>query len=176
MIMTAAADPPRCTFVTGPPSPARSRWLAARVCETARLPGVRCAVLLADERPIGAGRFAEPDTAVEVRLVGMPCPCCARAADLPGVAQAFARETGASRLFIEVPAVAAHGLIAEFDAVLGWPRDVVVCLSSGWSRGREEQTLSMFQIQLLALATRIVEPAACTSGLPGPAVAARSLA
>lgn len=159
----SAADttftPPRCVFVTGPRGPAKSRWLETRIAALRdEAPGARIAVLLADEGLTRTSRFADVAPAVAVRCAFMPCLCCPAAAELPRVARQFARETCADWLFIEVPALAAANLLAEFDAVVRWPREVVVCLSREWARAHRAQTLSVFQQRLIELADETVEP------------------
>jgi|GEM_PF-5427044 hypothetical protein len=52
--------------------------------------------------------------------------------------------------------MAATGLVGEFDRVLGWPRELVVCLDRAWATAQREHALSPFQIVLLELADHIV--------------------
>jgi hypothetical protein len=64
-------------------------------------------------------------------------------------------------LFVEVPALAAAGLAADFDRALGWPRELVVCLDQVWATHQREHALPPFQMVLLEIADRIVSnPAA----------------
>lgn len=150
--------PPRCIILTGPRSPGKARWLDERIASIhARNPNARCAVLLADERLTRTNRFADASPKVDVRCLFMPCLCCPGAADLPRVARAFAGASRAEWLFIELPVLPAASLIAEFDRVVGWPREVAVWLNRDWSRARRAQTLSVFQARLLALADHVVE-------------------
>jgi hypothetical protein len=154
---TAPFAIPRCVFVTGPGGPGRIRWLEERL---AQLRGVRCAVLLADEGLVRTKRFASVAPEVTVRCLFMPCLCCPGVSDLPRVARRLADESRAEWLFIEVPVLAAGGLLAEFDAVNAWPREVMVGLNREWARARRTRTLSVFQQRLLALADQVIEPAA----------------
>lgn len=150
--------PSRCTFVTGSSGPARLRWLEAHVATIrAAQPNARGAVLLADATFHVARQFAARVPGIDVQWLAMPCQCCPWLADLPRVARKFADVNRAEWIVIDVPPLAAAGLLAEFDRVLGWPRDVVVWLNREWSRARTADTLSPFQANLLALASRVVE-------------------
>lgn len=153
--------PPRCVFVTGPSGPAKVRWLEEQVAQIASggtMPGRQaCGVLLVDEGLTRTNRFAGAEPAITVRCLFMPCLCCPGVADLPRVARRFADENRIEVLFIEVPALAAAGLIAEFDHILRWRREVVVCLNRDWDRARRANTLSVFQACMLALADQVVE-------------------
>jgi hypothetical protein len=152
--------PPYCVFVTGPAGPARARWLeeqVARVVHRAASPArPRCGILLLDEGLTRTKRFADAEPAIPVRCLFMPCLCCPGMADLPRVARRFAEENQIEVLFIEVPPLAAAGLIGEFDHVLRWRREVVVCLNRDWDRARRSNTLSSFQTRLLLLADQVV--------------------
>lgn len=162
--MNAPSPPPRCTFVTGATGPGRSRWVEAFVNELrAAAPTTGGAVLLAETGFAGARQFAKRVPGVEVRWLALPCQCCPWLADLPRVARACAEASGAAWVVIDVPPLAAAGLLAEFDRVLGWPREVVAWLNAEWARARREEKLSPFQANLLALAGRVVEE-------PSPAV------
>jgi hypothetical protein len=132
-------------------------------------------VLLADERLTQTTRFANTVPAVDVRCIFMPCLCCPGSADLPRIVRRFAEASRADWLFIEIPALAAAGLLAEFDAVVGWPREVVVWLSREWSRARRARALSVFQTRLLDLADQWVEQPAAGSPEPQGAVPTLSL-
>jgi hypothetical protein len=152
-------------FVTGPAGPAKARWLEARVArvlgDTGSPARERCGVLLVDEGLTRTKRFADAVPPLPVRCLFMPCLCCPGVADLPRVARQFAEENRLGVLWIEVPALSAAGLIAEFDRILHWRREVVLCLNREWDRARRANTLSAFQVRLLALADQVVEqPAA----------------
>lgn len=153
--------PPRCVFVTGPTGPAKVRWLEEQIAQISRgtpSPGRQgCGVLLLDEGLTRTKRFANAEPAIPVRCLFMPCLCCPGVADLPRVARRFAEDNRIEVLFIEVPALAAGGLIAEFDHILRWRREVVVCLNREWDRARRTNTLSAFQTRMLALADQVVE-------------------
>lgn len=126
----------------------------------ASAPAAAGAVLLAETGFAGARQFAKRVPGVEVRWLALPCQCCPWLADLPRVARSCAETSGATWLVIDVPPLAASGLLAEFDRVLGWPRDVVVWLNAEWARARREDKLSPFQANLLALSGRVVEETA----------------
>jgi hypothetical protein len=147
--------------VTGPTGPAKVRWLEEQVAQAASgatSPGRQaCGVLLLDEGLTRTKRFADAEPAIPVRCLFMPCLCCPGVADLPRVARRFAEENRIEVLFIEVPALAAAGLISEFDHILRWRREVVVCLNRDWDRARRTNTLSAFQARMLALADQVVE-------------------
>jgi hypothetical protein len=154
--MDSEPQPPRCVFVTGPRG--RSRWLEERIAEIhAQRADARCAVLLADEGLTRTERFAGSPASVAVKCLFMPCLCCPGAADLPGAIRRLAAATRAEWVFVELPALAAAGLLAEFDRKVGWPREVVVSLNREWAAARRAQTLSVFQSRLLELADRVVE-------------------
>lgn len=171
------ASPPLCVFVTGPTGNGRLRWLddSIRRIQTGH-PGRRCALLLAETGVAGAKRFAGRAPELEVHCLALPCLCCPALADLPGAARRLAEASGAGWLFIEVPALPAAGLIAEFDHRLGWPREVVVWLNRGWARDRAAHALSVFQLNLIGLADRVIEePVTTTEPDDSPGVTELSL-
>ncbi|HMD62108.1 MAG TPA: hypothetical protein VKG78_11780, partial [Opitutaceae bacterium] len=122
--------------------------------------GARCAVLLAEEGRTRIGGTAPGARGTAVRRLLLPCPCCAALADLPGALSELAAIARPATIFVEVPAVAASGLLAEFDRVLGWPREVAVCLDRAWANAMRERELSPFHTALLDIADHVV---------PGPA-------
>lgn len=167
-----AFTPPRCVFVTGPRGHAMARWLDERLAEIhAERPETRCAVLLADEGLTRTNRFANCSSPVAVRCLYLPCLCCPASADLPRIAREFAEVNRAACLFIELPALAAGGLISQFDHLVGWPREVVVCLNREWAKASRARTLSVFQTRLIALADQVVEmPPARLNSPPGESI------
>jgi hypothetical protein len=64
-----------------------------------------------------------------------------------------------------VPALAAAGLVAEFERACGWPRELVVCLDRVWATHQREHASSPFQMVLLELADRVVSNPA-RGGIP----------
>lgn len=147
---------PRCVFFTGPNGPGKIAWSEQRVAQLRReSPAARVAVLVAGEGLTRTERFAACGSDVAVRCVFMPCLCCPGSADLPGVARKFAASHAATHVFIEVPVLAAAGLLAEFDARLGWSRECVVWLNRAWATARRSGTLSPFQARLLGLADQV---------------------
>ena len=164
--------PPRCVFVTGPRGAGKTRWLQERIRSLAgESPPVRCAVVLAEEGRSRWENFVREIPGLSVRRLVLPCLCCPALADLPAVVQSLTASTGAARLFVEVPAVAAAGFIAEFDQVLGWPRRVVLCPGAAWTRAPRHADLPLFLSNLLALADTVVAPSPA-GGAGQPALAA----
>jgi len=155
--------PQHCVFVTGPRGAGKTRWVQRQIRDLAeRLPGTRCAVLIAEEGRTRMEGFARDTPGVVVWRLLLPCICCPSLADLPGTLRALVAPAYPDWLFVEVPALAAAGQLAEFDRACGWPREVVVCLDGAWTNARCEQTLSPFQMALLELAGSVVpNPAAC---------------
>ena len=148
---------PHCVFVTGPRGAGKTRWLQQQIREIAvNQPDSRCAVLLAEEGRTRMEKFAKDTPGVTVRRLLLPCICCPILADLPGALRALVAAASAGSLFVEMPAMAAAGLVAEFDRVLSWPRELVVCLDRAWVKALLEQDLSPFQMVLLELADRVV--------------------
>jgi G3E family GTPase len=151
-------DTPRhCVFVTGPRGVGKTRWLQLQIHDLSeKQPGARCAVLLAEEGRTRMEGFVQNTPGVTVRRLLLPCICCPALADLPGALRALVAAARPDWLFVEVPALAAAGLVAEFARVLGWPRELVVCLDQAWATARREHGLSPFQMVLLELADRVV--------------------
>jgi hypothetical protein len=159
---------PRCVFVSGPRGGGKTRWLQERILAlVAEQPGIRCAVVLAEDGRTRMERFAHDVSGVAVRRVFLPCPCCPARADLPATARQLALETNATWLFVEVPATAAAGLLAEFDRELGWPREVIVCLTEKWADLCRRPDSPLFLSTLLARADRVVRMPPLASG-PAP--------
>jgi hypothetical protein len=161
--------PPHCVFVTGPRRADKTRWLQLQIHDLAeKQSGARCAVLLAEEGRTRMEGFAQDTLGVTVRRLLLPCTCCPALAALPGALRALVAAVRPDWFFVEVPAMAAAGLVAEFDRVLGWPRELVVCLGRTWATAQREHALSPFQMVLLELADRIVSNPAW-GGIPrGP--------
>jgi hypothetical protein len=173
---SSLAPPPRCVFVTGPRGSGKTRWMQLRIRELAQKPpGARCAVLLAEEGRTRMERFAQGTPGVSVRRLLLPCTCCAALADLPGALCALVASVRPNWVFIEVPALAAAGLLAEFDRNLGWPRELAVCLDRAWETARLEHALSPFHMGLLERADQVLtnagggESAPSTTAIAGPA-------
>jgi G3E family GTPase len=144
-------------FVTGPRGAGKTRWLQLKIHDLAeKQPGARCAVLLAEEGRTRMEKFAQDSPGVAVRRLLLPCTCCPALAELPGALRALVAAVRPDWVFVEVPALAAAGLVAEFDRVLGWPRELVVCLDRAWATAQREHASSPFQMVLLELADRVV--------------------
>jgi hypothetical protein len=154
----AGASVPHCIIVTGPRHAGKVSWLQETIhAVRADQPSARCAVLIAEEGVTEMERFAQAVPGVTVHRFFLPCQCCPAAADLPRHARALAEASGADWLFVALPVLPATGLIAEFDALVHWPREVVVCLDADWSEARRTRTLSFFQFQLVSAADRVIE-------------------
>jgi hypothetical protein len=146
-------------FVVGPRGAGKTRWVQHRIRQhVAAEPGGRCAVVLAEEGHTRMERFARDVPAVAVRRLLLPCPCCPALAQLPETIRQVIGETGATRLYVEVPATAAAGLLAEFDRDPGWPRRLVLCLDEKWDRLRRRDDGPLFLSALVADADEIVTP------------------
>ena len=148
---------PRCEFVTGPRGAGKTRWVQRRIRELAEEhPGVPCAVLLAEEGRTRMERFCRETQAVSVRRLLLPCMCCPGLADLPAAVADLVAAARPGWVFVEAPALAASGLLADFDRALGWPRKLDVCLDRGWARALRDGSLAPFQLALLALADLVI--------------------
>lgn len=149
---------PRCMIVTGPRRAGKTRWLQETVhALRAGQPSARCAVLTVKDSMIGVDRSVQNVPGGVMRRLFLPCSCCSAAVDLPRHVLALAQESGADWLFVELPVLSAINLIAEFDTLVRWPREVVVCLNADWAKARHTGTLSYFQVQLLGAADRVIE-------------------
>ena len=164
---------PHCVFVSGPPRAGKTRWLQQRIRTLAAgPPAARCAVLLAEEGRTRWENFAREVPLLAVRRLVLPCLCCPALANLPSAVQSLAASTGADWLFVEVPAIAAAGVIAEFDRALGWPRQVVICPGAAWEAAPRSAELPFFLSNLLSLADTVVtRPPESQSGGVAPAEA-----
>ncbi len=158
--------------MTGPRGAGKTRWLQLQIHDLAeRQPGTRCTVLLAEEGRTRMEGFAQDTPGVTVRRLLLPCICCPALTDLRGVLRALVAAVRPDWFFVEVPALAAAGLVAEFDRILGWPRELVVCLDRAWVTAQRERGLSPFQMVLLELADRVVSnpaPRGIPRGLDAP--------
>lgn len=162
---------PRCTIVTGPAGTGKARWMQETIhFSRADAPAINCAVLVAPETAAEMERFARVVPRVNVRRLTLPCLCCPGAADLPRLVRALVEESGADWLFVDLPALAATGLVAQSDALVRWPREIVVCLDAEWAEARRNDSLSFFQFQLITSADRIIDapaPAGFIGHRPG---------
>jgi Ni2+-binding GTPase involved in maturation of urease and hydrogenase len=153
------AAPPRCVVVTGPCGAGKTRWLQDRIrALRVEQPEARFGVVIAEEGRTRWEKFVQETPGLAVRRVFLPCPCCPALADLPGTVNQLVAESGAAHLFLELPAVAAAGLLAEFDRTFGWPRQVVVCKSAAWADAERRGVFSPFYGGLLDLADTVIEP------------------
>ena len=84
-----------------------------------------------------------------------------RAAELLRHVQALVAASGADWLSVDLPVLAATGLIAQFDALVRWPREIILCLDTKWAKARRSDTLSFPQFQLISSADRVI-------WMPGP--------
>lgn len=161
---------PRCVIVTGPRGAGKTHWVQERIRElVAATPGRRCGVLLAEEGRTRYEQFVRSVPGVVVRRVLLRCPCCPAQAFLPEAARALAAETDLTQVFLELPAVAALGLLGEFDRELGWPRDIVLVLDARWERLRQQDDAPPFLAALLAVAGTLVGPPAPSAPAAKPA-------
>lgn len=151
--------PPRCVVVTGPRGAGKTRWVQERIrALTAASPGLRCGVVLAEEGHTRFERFARTVPGLAVRRVLLPCPCCPAQAFLPEVVRTLVAGTGVAQVLLELPAVAALGLLGEFDRELGWPRELVLVLDARWERLRHQGDAPPFLAALAGAADTIFAP------------------
>jgi Ni2+-binding GTPase involved in maturation of urease and hydrogenase len=156
---------PRCVVVTGPRGAGKTRWVQERIrLLVTAAPALRCGVVLAEEGRTRFERFARANPGLAVRRVLLACPCCPAQAFLPETVRALVAETGAEQVFLELPAVAAAGLLGEFDRELGWPREVVLLLDPRWERLHREGDAPPFLAVLAGSASTILTPAAGSFG------------
>jgi hypothetical protein len=164
-----SGTPPHCVFVTGPRGAGKTRWLQLQIKGLAgRQPGARCAVLLAEDGRTRMEAFAQGAPEVGVRRLLLPCPCCPALAELPAALRELVAAARPDWVFLEVPAIAAAGLLAEFDRAFGWARELAVCLDRAWAAAIRENALSPFQMALLGLADRVVPVPPVGREPPGP--------
>jgi G3E family GTPase len=155
--------------VTGPRGAGKTRWLQAQIRGLGP-PGARAAVLLAEEGRTRMESFAGDTPGVTVHRLLLPCLCCAGLADLPGALRRLVAAARPDRAFLEVPALAAAALVAEFDRELGWPRELAVCLDRAWARASQDHALSPFQAALLEAADRVVPAPPGSGDAPEPSL------
>jgi hypothetical protein len=144
---------PHCVLVTGPRGAGMTQWVdecVGRLIQ--RHPASRCGVLLADQSPVRKATACANKPGVVVRGCFLPCTCCPAAADLPAAVHGLVAANQPNWIFIEIPVIAAPGLIAEFDRMVRWPRSLIVCLTPAWARARRMGSLSPFQSLLLETA------------------------
>ena len=126
---------PHCILVTGTLGAGTTLWVdecVGRLME--RNPGNRCGVLLADQSPVRKDTACADKPGVVVRGCFLPCTCCPSAADLLAAVHGLVQANQPNWIFIEIPVIAAPGLIAEFDRMVRWPRSLVVGLTPAWVR------------------------------------------
>jgi hypothetical protein len=158
--------PPRCVFVTGPRGAGKTRWMQERIrALRAEQPEGRCGVVLAEEGRTRMERFAQEPPGVAVRRVFLPCLCCPALADLTGGLRQLVADARTDWLFLEVPSIAAAGLLAEFDRAIGWPRQLVVCQGAASAEAPRRPDPAPFFSNLLDLADSVVPGPAPTSFL-----------
>lgn len=151
------AAPPRCVVVTGPVGAGKTRWLQCCVRRLLqRQPSARPAVLLAEEGRTRMENFCRETPVVAWRKLVLPCTCCPAAADLPDAVRALVGPARADWLFLELPVIAAPGLLGEFDRILGWSRSLVACLTPRWAQARTAEETSPFLSVLFGQADIVI--------------------
>lgn len=141
---------PHCILVTGPRGAGMTQWVAECVDRLIKQrPASRCGVLLADQCPVRRDTACVNQPEVVVRGCFLRCNCCPAAANLTSAVHGLVQASQPDWIFIEIPVIAALGLIAEFDRTVRWPRSLVVCLTPKWTRARGLRSLSPFQLILL---------------------------
>lgn len=100
--------------------------------------------------------FSQSTPGVAVRKLFLTCTCCPAVANLPGNVRALVETAQADWLFVELPVIAAPGLLAEIDRTLRWPRSLVACLTPAWAKAQRAKLLSPFQSLLLKEASTVI--------------------
>ena len=165
-------------FISGPRGAGKTHWVQERILAlVAAHPGIRCAVVLAEDGHTRMERFAHEVPGVAVRRVLLPCPCCPAQAGLPDAVRNLIGATGADWLFVEMPATAAAGLLGEFDRELGWTRQVVLCLDEKWERLSQRHDAPPFIAALMERADLVLpaSPPGATPPKEGSHVAAPNI-
>lgn len=140
----------RVVFVTGPRGAGKTRWLQGCIDELrARNADARVAVLLCEEGRARMETFCADRAGVLHRKLFPSCICCPTTADLPGVLEDLIEATSAKWVFVELPILAAAGLLGEFDRILGWPRSLIVLLTPKWAEMVRSGMVSPFQSALI---------------------------
>lgn len=151
---TSTLTAPRCVIVTGPQDTLARRWLEECVRRLARWqPAAHCGVLLAEGILLHNQRVCADTPGVVVHRCFLPCTCCQDAAALPTAVREIVEGRELKWLFLQVPILAAAGLVAEFDRVVRWPREFVINLTPAWEQARRRGTLSPFQMLLIEAAS-----------------------
>ncbi|MDF9827160.1 hypothetical protein M2103_000788 [Ereboglobus sp. PH5-5] len=159
---TPPAHPgPLCTFVSGPRDSGKTRHILEhlrRTVATSHTPEGTVAVLLAEAGRTRAETLSAAFPGLILRRLFLPCQCCPELARLPAALRATKEANPRlEQVFIEVPDIAALRFLDEFDAVVGWPRNVVLCLSAAWAKARRLDMLLPFQSALIERADTIIE-------------------
>lgn len=145
--------------MVGPRGAGKTRWIQHQVRQLAAGGSdLRAAVILAEDGHTRMERFAHDHPGLAVRRLLLPCPCCPALAQLPMTVRELVASSGAGWLFVETPATAASGLLAEFDRDPAWPRRVVLCLDAKWARLCERPDRPFFLSALLDRADAVVPP------------------
>jgi hypothetical protein len=151
---------PRFVLVTGPAESVKTRWLHTFILSLqVNQPLVRCAVVLVEHGRTQMSMFAKRYSNITVRKIVLPCLCCPALIRLSEVVRSLIAAVQAEWIFIEVPALAAASIVAEFDRVLAFHRSIVVCLDAAWLSIFKEGKESYFQHMLLNLADAVVSDA-----------------
>ena len=155
------AHQPLCHFVTGARGSGKTRHILEclrKIAATESATGGNVAVMLAEQGRTRAESLSAAFPGLVLRKLFLPCQCCPELAQLPSALRA-AWETNPrlEQIFVEAPDVAAARFLEEFDAVLGWPRKVVTCVSASWCKARRLGMLTPFQAALLEKADVLVE-------------------
>jgi hypothetical protein len=149
--------PPVCVVVTGPRGAGKTRWLQECIRRViAGRPAARCAVLLAEEGRTRMESFCAGTPGMILEKLHLPCLCCPEAADLPKAVESLIAKGGAGWLFLELPVMAAPGLLAEFDRQLGCARAVILRLTPAWAKMLQSGMLSPFQSGMLGVADAVI--------------------
>jgi G3E family GTPase len=113
--------------------------------------------------------FCRENPGVSVRRLALPCMCCPGLADLSGAVRDLMEAATPDWIFVEAPALAAAGLLADFDRGHGLPRLLYVCLDPGWTLALRDDALAPFQLALIDLADLVIpNPSMIGLGLKSP--------
>lgn len=155
--MGSDCQPPNCVFVTGPRGAGKTRWMQQCILRLLeQRPATKCAVLLAEEGRTRMEGFIEGRAGLIFRKLFLPCLCCSCRSAVAGALRQLSDANTLEWIFVELPAVAAAGMISELDRTVGAGTFLVVCLNEAWAKARRDNEMMPFQSSLLAVASAVV--------------------
>jgi len=147
----------RCVVVTGPRGAGKTRLIQRCILRLLeQRPETVCAVVLAEEGRTRMEGFMAARPGFALRKLFLPCFCCPGRSNLAGELRALVEKVSPDWTFIEMPAIAAVGLMPELDGTVGPGSLVVVCLSEAWAAAQRENMMMPFQTALIAAASAVI--------------------